>query len=88
MVAAAICPLAARRSLARVTTTLAIVFTISINALAAERLHFLIPAGPGGGLGGAFPGTTCNGAGVVSHGIANAIEMPGPCDPSSGRSVF
>jgi type IV pilus assembly protein PilA len=47
-----------------------------------------IKPGPDGGLGGAFPGTTCVGLGVVLHGFADAIEIPGPCDPSSGRSVF
>jgi prepilin-type N-terminal cleavage/methylation domain-containing protein len=47
-----------------------------------------IKPGPNGGLSGAFPGTTCSGAGVVSHSIANAIEIPGPCDRSTGRTVF
>ena len=41
-----------------------------------------------GGLGGSFVGTTCDGSGVVSGGSSNAIEAPGACDPSSGRSVF
>jgi len=47
-----------------------------------------IKPGPGGGLSGAFPATTCVGSGVVSLGVANSIEVPGPCDPYSGRSVF
>jgi len=47
-----------------------------------------IKPGPSGGLGGAFPATTCVGSGVISLGVANAIEVPGPCDPYSGRSVF
>jgi type IV pilus assembly protein PilA len=49
----------------------------------------LIKPGPdGAGLGGAFPGTTCVGSGVVAGSNAAAIEIPGPCDASSGRSVF
>ena len=43
----------------------------------------------GGGLGGLFPGTTCVGTGVVAAGSSgNALEVPGPCDSSSGRTVF
>lgn len=47
-----------------------------------------IKPGPGGGLSGAFPGTTCVGSGVVRGGLANAVDTPGPCDPSSGRTIF
>jgi prepilin-type N-terminal cleavage/methylation domain-containing protein len=47
-----------------------------------------IKPGPGGGLNGAFPATTCVGSGVISLGAANAFEVPGPCDLNSGRSVF
>ncbi|MBW2493910.1 MAG: hypothetical protein JRE43_04095 [Deltaproteobacteria bacterium] len=47
-----------------------------------------IKPGPGGGLSGAFPGTTCLGTGVVAGNTANAVDTPGPCDASSGRTVF
>ena len=47
-----------------------------------------IKPGQGGGLDGSFADTTCVGSGVVSGGNASAIETPGVCDPSSGRSVF
>jgi type IV pilus assembly protein PilA len=42
----------------------------------------------GGGLSGAFPGTTCLGSGVVAGKLVNAFNTPGPCDASSGRLVF
>ena len=49
---------------------------------------FVKPAG-GSGLAGTFPGTTCVGTGVVAAGTGgNALEVPGPCDASSGRTVF
>jgi prepilin-type N-terminal cleavage/methylation domain-containing protein len=47
-----------------------------------------IKPGPSGGLSGAFPGTTCIGSGVVAGNAVNAVDTPGPCDASSGRSVF
>lgn len=47
-----------------------------------------IKPGPSGGLGGTFPGTTCIGSGVVAGNSVNAVDTPGPCDTSSGRSVF
>ena len=47
-----------------------------------------IKPGPSGGLSGAFPGTTCIGSGVVAGNTVNAVDTPGPCDVSSGRSVF
>ena len=49
---------------------------------------FVKPAG-GSGLAGTFPGTTCVGTGVVAAGSGgNALEIPGPCDASSERTVF
>jgi prepilin-type N-terminal cleavage/methylation domain-containing protein len=47
-----------------------------------------VKPGPSGGLNGAFPGTTCIGSGVVAGKYTNAVDTPGPCDASSGRSVF
>jgi prepilin-type N-terminal cleavage/methylation domain-containing protein len=41
-----------------------------------------------GGLAGALPGTTCVGSGVYGNGGANMLDVPGPCDPQSGRSRF
>ncbi len=47
-----------------------------------------IKSSTSGGLSGAFPGTTCVGSGVVAGNTTNAVDTPGPCDTSSGRSVF
>jgi len=47
-----------------------------------------IKPGASGGLSGAFPGTTCIGSGVVAGNSIRAFDTPGPCDTSSGRSVF
>ena len=41
-----------------------------------------------GGLAGALPGTTCVGTGVYGSGGPNMLDLPGPCDASSGRSRF
>jgi len=48
---------------------------------------FIKPS-PSGGLSGTFPGTTCLGSGVFAGNSTNAVDTPGPCDASSGRSVF
>ena len=44
--------------------------------------------GAGFGISGMLPGTTCTGAGVVSGGSTSTLSTAGPCDTSSGQSVF
>jgi prepilin-type N-terminal cleavage/methylation domain-containing protein len=44
--------------------------------------------GDASGVSGMLPGTTCTGAGVVSGGSASTLSTAGPCDTSSGQSVF
>jgi type IV pilus assembly protein PilA len=41
-----------------------------------------------GGLAGALPGTTCVASGVYGSGGLNTLDVPGPCDSTSGRSKF
>ena len=41
-----------------------------------------------GGLNGSFPGTTCVGTGVYTAGSVGATGVAGPCDTSSGRTIF
>jgi type IV pilus assembly protein PilA len=41
-----------------------------------------------GGLAGSLPGTTCAATGVYGNGGPNMLDLPGPCDPASGRSRF
>ncbi len=47
-----------------------------------------VKPGPSGGLTGAFPGSTCVGSGVVLGTRIDVVDTPGPCDASSGRTVF
>jgi len=49
---------------------------------------FVKPVAGVGGLDGSFPETSCTGTGVYHQGSPGALELPGPCDRLSGRSVF
>jgi type IV pilus assembly protein PilA len=49
---------------------------------------YVRPVSGFGGLDGAMPGTSCVGSGVYTSSGPNALDTPGPCDATSGRSKF
>jgi prepilin-type N-terminal cleavage/methylation domain-containing protein len=49
---------------------------------------YVRPLDGAGGISGMLPGTTCTGAGVVSGGGVGTFSTAGPCDTSSGQSIF